>query len=820
MPEPAPNAKRILPGGTVTLLFTDIEGSTRLLRELGDAYAELLSEHRRALRDAFQGHGGIEVDTQGDAFFYAFPSAREAVAAANEAQAALDAGRVKVRIGLHTGEPMLTDEGYVGMDVHRAARIMAAGHGGQTLISESTRDLVGDQTPLTDLGEHRLKDLSAPQRLWQLGDASFPPLKTLYHTNLPVQTTPMVGRERELAEADALLAEHRLLTLTGSGGTGKTRLALQLAARVVDDFPDGVWWVPLAAIGDERLVLPTIAQTIGASGPPAAFLRSKRMLLLLDNLEQVIESAGDLSELLAATTDLKLLITSREPLHIGGEVEYAVEPMAEAESIALFVERARQAEPREAVLEICRRLDCLPLAVELAAARTALLAPDELLARLDQRLNLLTGGRRDAPSRQRTLRATIEWSHELLASAEQRLFAHLGVFSGSFSLDAAEAIAGADLDALQSLIEKSLVRRWPSGRFGMLETIAEFARERLAEDPEANTIRCAHSEFFVALAEGAAPHLEGSDQRQWLDLLEEDHPNLRSALERSIAGGDAATALRLVAALRGLWMSHGHLTEGRRWAEAALAVPGDDDDALRARGLHTAALLSTIQGAFAAGMQRGEEALAMGRRLQLPVVVVTALMVIGRARQASDDVEGARAAYEEALALTDSAEVRFQRGIAIFNLAYLALSTGDLSQARTRMQDALDTFREMGNEYGIARALSGLGATALRQGDIEAAGGYIRESLARSHALGAREGVLWALELLAAASRETDPRQAAVLLGAAEALREDLATPLAGTELATREEAVAAVRAALDDATLDEAWAEGRRLDLDQIVRG
>ena len=676
---------------------------------------------------------------------------------------------------------------------------------------------MGDQFELTDLGEHRLKDLSAPQRLWQLGDAAFPALKTLYHTNLPVQATALVGRQRELAEADALLADHRLLTLSGPGGTGKTRLALQLAGQVVDDFPDGVWWVPLAAITDERLVLPTIGQTIGASGTPLAYLQSKRMLLLLDNLEQVIESAGELSELLAASTSLKLLITSREPLHIEGEAEYAVEPMAEAESVALFVERARRAEPRSVVLEICRRLDCLPLAVELAAARTALLAPNELLARLGQRLTLLTGGRRDAPSRQRTLRATIEWSHGLLAPEEQQLFGRMGVFAGSVSLEAAEAILGADLDTLQSLIEKSLVRRWPSGRFGMLETIAEFARERLAQDPEAETIRRAHAAFFVSLAERAAPHLEGSDQRRWLDLLEEDHPNLRAALAHAIAGGDGDTALRLCAALRSLWMSHGHLTEGRRWTAAALAVAGAGDE-LRAGALHTAALLSTLQGDYSEGMRAGEEALALGRRLELSGVVVTALMTIGRGRQAHGDIDGARAAFEEAFGLADSAETRFQRGIAIFNLAYLALSTGDLPLARSQMHDALETFRGVDNEYGIARALSGLGAAALQQGDVETAAGYIRESLARSQALGAREGVLWALELLAAALRETDPLQAARLLGAAASLREDLATPLVGSELAMREETLTTIRAALDETSLDEARAEGRRLDLAEVV--
>ena len=452
------------------MLFTDIEGSTRLLQELGEHYADVLTEHRRVLREAFSRHGGVEVDTQGDAFFVAFARASDAVSAAGEAQAALANGPVRVRIGVHTGEPVVTEEGYVGTDVHRAARIMGAGHGGQVLLSETTRQLLDTTAELRELGDHRLKDLTAPQRLYQLGDGDFPPLRTLYRTNLPIQPTPLVGRERELEEAGALVRSHRLLTLTGPGGSGKTRLALQLAAEAVEQFPDGVFWVPLQTLRDPALVERAIGISVGADDDLIEYVANKRLFVLLDNFEQVIEAAPTISSLLAGTPNTKVLVTSREPLHVESEQRYPVEPLPEDDAAVLFVERARAVapgfRPAAAVGEICRRLDGLPLAIELAAARVALLDPDELLARLDRRLPLLASRSRDAPARQRTLRATIEWSYELLEPDEQELFLTLAVFRGSFSLEAAEAVCDADLDALESLVVKNLVRRSGSGRLG------------------------------------------------------------------------------------------------------------------------------------------------------------------------------------------------------------------------------------------------------------------------------------------------------------------------------------------------------------------
>jgi predicted ATPase len=410
-------------------------------------------------------------------------------------------------MGVHTGEPLLTDEGDVGVDVHKAARICSAGHGGQILVSEETMLAVEDDN-LRPLGLHRLKDLTAPEPLYQVGEAEFPPLKSLNQSNLPDQPTPFVGRERELAEVMSLLrrGDVRLLTLTGSAGSGKTRIAVQAAAEVVEAQEHGVWWVGLQGVRDPELVVPAIASTIGASGELAAHIANRRMLFLLDNLEQVIGAAPELGGLLAACPNLTLLVTSREPLLLAAEQEYPAPPFVEQEAVGFFLARARAARPafsdHEAVREICRRLDRLPLALELAAARVKALSPAQILERLEQRLPLLTGGPRDAPERQRTLRATIAWSYDLLSPEEQTLFARVSVFSGGCVLTAAEHVCGADLDTLQSLVDKSLLR-FDEERYAMLETIREYALERLEESGEADAIQRGHAEFFLAFAESA-----------------------------------------------------------------------------------------------------------------------------------------------------------------------------------------------------------------------------------------------------------------------------------------------------------------------------
>lgn len=804
-------------------MFTDIEGSTQLIHERGAGYADLLAEHRSAVRAAFRRHAGVEVDTQGDSFFYAFSSAKEAGRAATEAQSALADGPTRIRIGIHTGEPIVTDEGYVGIDVHRAARIMAAGHGGQVLLSQATRELLDG--PVIDLGEHRLKDLMAPQRLWQLGPGEFPPPRSLHQTNLPIQGTALVGRDRDLLEAGALLKRTRLLTLSGPGGSGKTRLALQLAADSVEEFPDGVWWVPLAAISDPALVLPAVAQALGARGDLHSYLSSKRLLLVLDNLEQVIDCAPDIGELLSRAPGVRILTTSRELLRVAGELEHPVGPLEEDEAVALFIERAASSDPPAAVREICRRLDFLPLAIELAAARTTILPPSQLLARLNDRLGLLTGGRRDLPARQRTLRATIEWSHDLLNAPEQALLRDLGVFAGGFTLAAAEAIANADLDTLQGLVERSLVRRSPSGRFGLLETIREFALERLASHPGAEQLREEHARFYLALAETADPEIKTSRQLERLEELELEHPNFREALGRALANDRSELALRLCGALLQFWMYHSHLVEGRRWVAAVLQADrrgfsGTPDEAerLRVKVVAGASVLTTIQGDWAAAEIYGAEQLEIVRRLGDDALIASALLSLGRPALARGDIEGARTVLSEAVERAAASEQPWVGAMSTFNLAYISLSLRDFPRARREMEDALAQFRPFGDLYGVARSLTGLGAIAVHSGDTDAAISPLRESLATLHALGDREGPAWALELLGDALAATDPEGSARLLGAADALRDQLGISLVDTEIEAHDRAMERLGLPQAEGALANAWAAGRCLSLPDAI--
>jgi predicted ATPase/class 3 adenylate cyclase/tetratricopeptide (TPR) repeat protein len=617
------------PSGTVTLLFSDIEGSTRLLQRTGDAYAGLLAEHRRLLREAFARHDGFELDSEGDAFFVAFEAANDAAAAAAEAQLALarhdwpDGNELRVRMGLHTGEPRMVAGRYVGLDVHAAARVMAAGHGGQVLVTESARTLLDDRFQLRDLGEHRLKDLSGTQRLYQLQieglPADFPPLKTLENrpTNLPVQSNAFVGRGRELKEAGELLgrADVRLLSLTGAGGAGKTRLALQLAAAAIDQYPDGVFFVSLAPVRDWELVIPTIAQTLALREQPGEtvletlteYLRDRRMLLLLDNFEQVVPAAAALSGLLASDPALSLLVTSRTPLRLSGERTYVVPPLAlpdtgrlwdagalaACESVSLFVERAQAADAdfafsddnARAVAEICVHLDGLPLAIELAAPRVRALPPAALLRRLDDRLKLLTGGAHDLDERQRTLRATIEWSYELLPSAERELFAQLGVFVGGCRPEAAAALCNPSgsseleiLDGLQSLVENSLLRRKADAdgepRFWMLETIRDYACALLEASGEAEEARRRHAVHFAETAEQLDLESRTGDHSAVLARLDAERDNLRAALDWAREGADGELLLRLATALWGFWAARGYVADGRLALDEALALSG------------------------------------------------------------------------------------------------------------------------------------------------------------------------------------------------------------------------------------------------------
>ncbi len=692
---------RELPAGTVTFLFTDIEGSTALLHELGPAgYAKSLDSHRRALRDAFAAHGGVEVDTQGDAFFVAFPDAEEALRAAREAQEALAAGSVRVRMALHTGEPLLTGEGYVGVDVHKAARICSAGHGGQILVSERTK-LVVEAGDLRSLGAHRLKDLTAPEPLYQVGEAEFPPLKTLNQSNLPVQPTPFVGREKELGELLGLVRQERvrLLTLTGPGGSGKTRLAVQAAAEVVEEHEHGVWWIGLQAVHDAELVLPAIGSTIGAKDDLAEHIGGRRMLLVLDNLEQVVEAAPGLGSLLSSCPRLRLLVTSREPLRLSGEQEYPVPPFVEQEAVGFFFSRARAVRPGfeddGSVRAICGRLDHLPLALELAAARVKALSPAQILERLEQSLPLLIGGARDAPERQRTLRATIGWSYDLLASDEQRLFRALSVFTGGCSLEAAEQIAGADLDGLQSLVDKSLLR-FAEERYSMLATIREYARERLDESGEADELGRGHAEFFLALAESAAMSAEHDYGRRY-DVLPPEQENLRAAIDWLAAAGELELALQLAIALENFWVIADPF-EGMRRFETLLGA-GGVSDIVRARALRCFAGCSFLAGRFEQAQRANEESLALFR--------------------AAEDEPGI-------------AELLHRIGIN-------TLMLGERERAQQQLEESLALFRKLGSARGEAEAIGALGYVAHDARDFERA----LELFDRSEEMSAEVGFTW-----------------------------------------------------------------------------
>jgi predicted ATPase/class 3 adenylate cyclase len=812
-----------LPLGTVTLLFTDIEGSTRLLHDLGDGYAEVLVEHRRVLRDAFQQHSGVEVDTQGDAFFVAFARATDAVAAARAAQTALADAPIRVRVGIHTGEPIATPEGYIGLDVHKAARIMGAGHGGQVLISESTRQLLDSTEELADLGDHRLKDLGAPQRLYQVGTAEFPPLKTLHRTNLPIQATPLVGRERELAEAGALLRANRLVTLTGPGGSGKTRLALQLAAEAQEDFPDGTFWVSLQAIRDPAVVERAIAAAVGAEDGLTAHVDKNRLLLLLDNFEQIVEAAPVVSSILAETPNAKVIVTSREPLHIDSEQRYPVEPLAASDAVMLFIERAQAVDPafipHPAVDAICSRLDGLPLAIELAASRVALLDPEELLERLEQRLPLLTSRSHDAPERQRTLRATIEWSYDLLEPAEQDLFRKLGVFRGSFSLDSAEVVCGCDLDLLESLVLKSLVRRWDGGRLGMLDTIREYAVEALEASPDAEDVARAHAEHFLRIAEDTNMNAGSFDFRKprRYDVAMTEQDNLRGALAWAVRSGNLAIGLRIAAGLEQFWVLDDP-AEGMRWFARLFEPSGIEDVPIEIRA--------------------------------------DSMRSWGSATDIAGHMEQAGRRYQASLALYEELDDEHGRAVLLHRLGLHAMRKGDLEQAREIVGASHEIHERSGDAWGLTQTIGTLGAIERDAENTERAhelisksaalaneinhawweGGMLNElaqldlaagrieegkatavkAMALAEEVRDRPGRVFSVGLLARAAAESgDSKRAGLLWGAIEA--EDAGAPLGGWRRHRPATAERILELAGPD--FEHARLEGRELTLDDAVR-
>ena len=812
-----------LPTGTVTFLFTDVEGSTRLLHALGaEGYADALAEHRRVIREACAAEDGVEVDTQGDAFFFAFPTAPGALAAAFAFSEALASGPVQVRVGLHTGTPYLTEEGYVGPDVNRAARIAACGHGGQVLVSSATVQLV--EAELLDLGEHRLKDLSAPERIYQLGGGDFPALKSLYRTNLPVPATPFLGRERELEEIVELLAadDARLLTLTGPGGTGKTRLALQAAALASDAYPDGVFWVPLAALRDPDLVLASAGQLLGSKNGLAEHIADRQMLCLFDNFEQVVEAAPELAALLSACPRLDLLVTSRERLRVSGEQTYPVPPLAASDAEALFRTRARAVDPAfaasEAVRELCERLDELPLAIELAAARTAIFSPEQLLDKLSQRLDLLKGSR-DADPRQQTLRATIEWSYDLLTAEEQRLFARLAVFAGGCTYEAAEEIAEADPDTLQSLLDKSLVRKRDSKvgpRYWMLETIREYAAEKLEASGEGEELYRRHAEYFLDLAE------EGTFivmDAVWVDRVDADVDNVRAALDFAAANAETQRVLRSTASLRDFWFTRGYIAEGRTRLENALAA---DPEPTSARCL---ALLAATSSAVVGG----GDVLARRRhfdeaRMLADALGVESLRAFVRLQEAWLLTEEAQ--WPEALAILDDV-IPALRELGAWEVAIPANRTrawvyeelGEMDRFWLLTEENLEHSRRHGHRRIEARSLGALSERAATEGRLDDARDLLVQSFDIDRELGNVPFV--GMDLVRFALLHTHhakPETAARLIARAVAVFEEIGLILESWMTQEVEDATAVVRGLLDDASFAASWEEGRNMSLEDAV--
>jgi predicted ATPase/class 3 adenylate cyclase len=857
------------PSGTVTFLFTDIEGSTRLWEQYPEKMKAAHHRQEAILLEAIEAHGGYAYKMIGDAFQAAFHTAPQALEAALDAQRALHSepwekigiGDLRVRMGIHTGITEEREGDYTGPVLNRVARLMSAGHGGQILISLATQELVRDHLPsgvtLLDLGEHRLKDLTRPERIFQLiaegMPSQFPTLKTLDNrpNNLPLQPNPLIGREKEVEDVRGMLQRDdvRLLTLTGPGGIGKTRLALQAVAEMVDDFPDGVFFVNLAPLVDPGLVVPTIAYTLGlreAGDQPIAdilkdYLKYKWLVMVLDNFEQVLEAAPQISELLKTAAHLKMLVTSRTPLNLSMEHQYAVPPLAvpdlrqqhgpealsQYDAVTLFIQRAEAVKPgfrvnnanAPAVAEICYRLEGIPLAIELAAARVKVLSPQALLDRLGSRLKLLTGGARDVPARQQTLRNTIEWGYDLLTGGEKQLFRRASVFRGGRTLEAVEEVCNAVgdlevdvLDGVTSLVDKSLMYtvegKGGEARYWMLETIYEHAIEKLDESGEGEEIRRQHALYFMKLGERAEPELRGAQQGEWLGRLEDEHDNIRAVLRRGMESSGAVSnpeavealeiGLQLAGALWRFWYVRGHFSEGREWMTGLLGLsrlmaspelPGVRDGGTaesqpalvtyRARALHGAGVLADMQGDYAYARSLHEESLALRRELEDKSGIADSLNNLGIVADMQGDYAYARSLYEESLALRRELEDKWGIAGSLGNLGGLAYSQGDYATARSLQEESLALRRELEDKGGIAGSLARLGGVEVGTGGVE-------------------RGVR--------------------LLAAVQALLEEIGAVFDRGDRIPYERAIASAREELGDEVFERVWEEGRAMPMEQAI--
>ena len=851
----------------MTFLFTDVEGSTKLLQRLGDTYGTVLSDHRALLRAAFSRYNGCEVDTQGDAFFVAFRNASEAAAAAVEAQRALKGHKwpedvqVLVRMGIHTGEPVLIDESYVGIDVHRAARICSAAHGGQVVVSEVTRrELSADHFDFKGLGAHRLKDLQDPERISQIVvrdlPQDFPPLRSLQPpTNVPHHVSTLVGRKVEKKELHELLLDDdvRLVTVTGPGGTGKTRVSSAAALGVLPFFIDGVFFVDVTPVTTPELLPPAIADGLGVplSGDRSAvdalveYIAGKHLLLLLDNFEQIVSAAGVVAGLLQKCPRLTVLVTTRIPLSIGGEREYPLQPLdvpqrptraavLASEAGELFERRAAAVKPgfeitdanASSVAEVCRLLDGLPLALELAAARLKLLPVDSLVTLLGDRLKLLTGGARDAPERHRTLRGTIDWSYDLLTESESRFFRALAIFHGGASLDAIETVIGADvdaIDALTSLVNHSLIRQREIAdgeiRFTMLQTIHDYALELLEKDPRATELQERHAHYFVRIMVNAK---ENNVDRA--DLGAKNVDNFRSALswlsERADSGslGDAWNLVKLCGLLGRYWYTHAGTVEGSRWLERALAAVPETPHPDRALGMHQLGVLKEQQRLFDDASRLFYEALEDYQGLGDLAGEATCLNSLGVVARGRMDIDAAEEFFLRSVEIRRNIDDP-RMSSAIGNLGIAALDRGEVDRAIKLFKESLELDMAQDDDWGVAINKNNLGVAYLEGGDIESAEALILEGLRLCFELEEYDGVAESLEASAGiASAKGDAKRSGRLLGAAETLRRSMSTPITMADERRVARWTASSHLAIGEEAYETSLQEGSAMTLEQAV--
>jgi predicted ATPase/class 3 adenylate cyclase len=912
-----------LPKGTITFLFSDIEGSTQLWEKYPDEMKSALAKHDSILKASIESNHGIVIKTTGDGFHAVFEKAIDAIHAAVQAQSGLRSAfgtssehiHIKSRMGIHTGEAELRDGDYYGQSLNRAARLMSVAYGEQTLLSAVTCELAREHLPkefsLLDLGEHHLKGLTRAERIFQLNSpglpGEFPALKTLNVTpnNLPLQLTSFIGREREIEAIRKLVAANRMVTLTGPGGTGKTRLSIEVGRQELSSFPYGVWLVELAPISDPASILQSIASVFNLRaqlGMPLEeivndYLRAKELLLILDNCEHLIEACALISEhLLRTGPRLKMIASSREPLGIPGETVYRVpslgipqptqarrEILAEYESVQLFVERARSANPKfeltdqnaASIAQICSRLDGIPLALELASARASIFSAEQIATRLDDRFKLLTGGSRNALPRQQTLRALIDWSYDMLTEEERVLFRRLSVFAGGWTFEAAEAICN-DLDVLDpltQLVNKSLVtvdEESGRSRYRLLETIRQYARDKLLEAGEAEQIRHLHKDYFVRFSEETAPYLDSAEVLDWIPRIDAEYDNLRAAFEWSL-DHDVEASLRIVGSLAYFWFRRGHGAEGMELSNAAFVRAGqmplpENEDAqrrqmmIRAKALQAAAFLAYSQGDNISAYKAGYECIALARQLGDIQLLATALAFSGSALLFEGEFEAARSRIDEAVAICRAAGDRFGLALALGMMAQAemiinhntkaaeeyerqamemgaemastwtglmmyfgtgrgAMYRGDYALARERFAYCLPRFVEMKDEHRANMIHSELAHMDRYEGKIQQALETYRQTILVWQKLGHRAAVAHQLECFAyLAKAQEEPERAVLLFGAAESLREKINIHMQPHERGEYDREVSDLRAGMNEHSFQTLWGQGRALTMDEAV--